>query len=470
MEINYDNEQVQEFLNGYGFEYCYVDEITCIHGLTMRKSTIKDNYFVFLPGKADYNKPVFLIGYRLGDQHVRIHYDFDHPNVGTSIEVYTKFIEINGQEKELILYYLLICSPMYYIDFKRNPNYHLAVKLQWSGYNKQSPMRTCKKVSLDSLEPVLRDSYSRFISRNSSKLSLVTGLSQDQIAHHLTGLERREILDKLLKSLSEDKIFIKLKQNAYYKLKQDDDKQEDYSEYYPIITGKELLQEFGDYHPQRRFIDIAVLGCGSANSAIIQQLVRTTYAEKYFLLDYDIVEAKNLYNQLYKRSDIGVYKVSGMNNYIIVNAVKVCGIVTVYHKISQQNLQTCDDYRFKYLLLGFDNIESRKVILEAIEKGNIECEYLIDTRYDGMESSVFFIDTKKDDEMELYRELLEEDEKLLQDKTTENTCNNQNIIPIYNLTGTWVMTGIQAIENDERKPFTWVDLSATSTPTNLIMA
>lgn len=468
MEINYDNEQVQKVLNEHDIKYCYVDEITCTHGLTRKKSTIKDNYFVFLPDSGDYSRPVFLIGYSLRSENIRIHYDFDHPNVGASMDAYRIF-DINGQE-ELVLYCLTICSPMFYIDFKNNPNYHLAVKLQWSGYNKLSPMRTCRKVSLDSNDLAVKDEISRFISCNSSKLSLVTGIPQEQIARHLLGTEKYDTLDKLFKGLSEDEIFIKLKQNYCYKLKQDNDKQEDYSEYYPIITGKELLQEFGDFRPQKRFIDVGVLGCGSANSAIIQQLVRTTYAEKYFLLDYDIVEFKNLYNQLYKRSDVGDCKVSRMNGYIITNAVKNCECVVVDKKISQQELQTCDDYRFKYLLLGFDNIESRKVILEAIEKGDIECEYLIDTRYDGMESSVFFIDTKKDDEMKLYRNLLEEDEKLLQDKTTTNTCNNQNIIPIYNLTGTWVMTGIQAIENDERKPFTWVDLSAESTPTNLVMA
>ena len=422
MELNYDNEQVQKVLNDYDIEYCYVDEITCVHGLTRRKSTIKDNYFVFLPPAAGYCRPVFLIGYSLGTQDVRIHYDFDHPNVGHPVDTWRGYSTIDGQEKKLILYYLTICSPMFYIDFKHNPNYHLAVKLQWSGYNKQSPMRDCRRIGLDTSEYALKDSRSRFISCNSSKLSLVTGISQERISLHLSGIARHDELDRFFKTLSEDKIFIKLKQDSSYKEKQDDDKQEDYSEYYPIITGKELLQEFGDYRPEKRLMDVGVLGCGSANSAIIQQLVRTTYAEKYFLLDYDTVEGKNLYNQLYKHSDIGTYKICGMRDYINVNSVKRYECVVSCKKIFRGNLQTCDDYRFKYLLLGFDNIESRKVVLEAIEKGDIECEYLIDTRYNGMESSVFFIDTKKDDEMKLYRKLLEEDEKLLENKTTTNTC------------------------------------------------
>ena len=66
-------------------------------------------------------------------------------------------------------------------------------------------------------------------------------------------------------------------------------------------------------------------------------------------------------------------------------------------------------YSAKYAVAGFDTIKTRLAFLEDIMNGRIEARYLIDTRYDDLTASIYFIDTKDEDQVRRYKAGLDAD-------------------------------------------------------------
>ena len=90
-------------------------------------------------------------------------------------------------------------------------------------------------------------------------------------------------------------------------------------------------------------------------------------------------------------------------------------------------------------------------------------------KYQGLTSSLYFIDVSKSEQLKLYEEQLLEDKKLLENKTGVNTCNIENVIPIYTYTGSWVTNTIIQLECDLDKPYSWVELSTETNPQAIVM-
>lgn len=159
--------------------------------------------------------------------------------------------------------------------------------------------------------------------------------------------------------------------------------------------------------------DVVCCGCGSAGTQIIDQLVRLNYYQSYMLVDMDCVEEKNLRNQTYNYNHIGNSKVGSLESYIKARSKsKVKTYKTTVQAI------TWDNKKSHILINGFDNIEARMFMLEQVETGKFETDYIIDARYDSLNADLYMIDTSNPSEMKMYKELLIADaEAFANDKT-----------------------------------------------------
>ena len=442
--------RIEHILKQADIHYVYVPKIKGKHGFTGRMTSIEDCYFIWLE-RGDYSKPVFLLNIYTGDETIYIHRDFDHPNVGATVSSY------RIPNTPFTLNYLSICTPLGHIIYN-DPLAADIIALQMSGHNKQSPMRGCILTGYDNGDYKINQPGS-LGKANSNPIELITGTSH---------------MDSSLTSMAEFKqhirkegYYIKLKKKRYYRFVKELPPAEEISSYYPVFTTEELRKIVGEI-PRKHF-DVGVFGCGSANSGIIYQLSRCNMFNKFLLLDFDIVELKNIRNQIYTNNSIGSRKTHSMGNYILATDTtpdKNRIIKRVDDKVENEGFAI---YEFDYLLVGFDNIEAREVVLNKIKSGEIKTKYLIDTRYQGLTSSLYFIDVSKSEQLKFYEEQLLEDKKLLENKTEMNTCNIENVIPIYTYTGSWVTNTIIQLECDLDKPYSWVELSTETNPNAIVM-
>lgn len=442
--------RIEHILKQADIHYVYVPKIKGRHGFTGRMDTIEDCYFIWLE-RRDYSKPLFLLNINTGDETIYIHRDFDHPNVGATPGSF------GIPNTPFTLNYLNICTPLGHIIYN-DPLAADIIASQMSGHNKRSPMRSCRLTGYDNGDYRINQNWS-MNKANSNPIELITGTSN--MGSNLLSMA------EFKQRIQEEGYYIKLRKETHYRFVKELPPAEEISSYYPIFTTEELRKIVGEI-PKEHF-DVGVFGCGSANSGIIYQLARCSMFNKFLLLDFDSVELKNVRNQIYTSNSLGSTKTYSMGNYILatdatLNRTRV--IKRIDDRVENKNFA---GYEFDYLLVGFDNIEAREVVLNKIKSGEIKTKYLVDTRYQGLTSSLYFIDVNRDEQLKFYEEQLLEDKKLLENKTEENTCNIENVIPIYTYTGSWVTNTIIQMECDLDKPYSWVELSTETNPNAIVM-
>lgn len=442
--------RIEHILKQAGIHYVYVPKIRGKHGFTGRMDSIEDCYFIWLE-RGDYSRPLFLLNIHTGDDIIYIHRDFDHPNVSNTISSY------GIQNTPFTLNYLNICTPLGHIIYN-DPLAADIIALQMSGHNKQSPLRSCVLTGYDNCDYRI-DRLDSTSKATSNPIELITGTSN--INSILTSMA------EFKQHIQEEGYYIKLKRERYYRFVKELPPAEEISSYYPVFTTEELRKIVGEL-PREHF-DVGVFGCGSANSGIIYQLARCNMFNKFLLLDFDTVELKNVRNQIYTNNSLCSRKTYSMGNYILSTDTTSSKTRIVRHVDDRVENKKFATLEFDYLLVGFDNIEAREVVLNKIKSGEIKTKYLIDTRYQGLTSSLYFIDVSKSEQLKFYEEQLLEDKKLLENKTEENTCNIENVIPIYTYTGSWVTNTIIQLECDLDKPYSWVELSTETNPNAIVM-
>lgn len=118
------------------------------------------------------------------------------------------------------------------------------------------------------------------------------------------------------------------------------------------------LSKCYDFFQPEKFDDrIHIIGCGSVGSTVAVLLARAGVT-KMTLWDFDVVEPKNLANQMFRQQDIGVEKVTALSNILseinpdITEDIKIQDKGWVGQKLSG------------HVFLCVDNIELRKKIVE----------------------------------------------------------------------------------------------------------
>lgn len=106
---------------------------------------------------------------------------------------------------------------------------------------------------------------------------------------------------------------------------------------------------------------IHVVGVGATGSRVVENLVRLNLASKIVVYDFDVVEEKNLNNQVYLRQHIGMPKVEALQDF--------CSMIDADAKIRIKNkkveyIRTSSD---DILILLVDSVDSRVKIWDNIE-------------------------------------------------------------------------------------------------------
>lgn len=117
---------------------------------------------------------------------------------------------------------------------------------------------------------------------------------------------------------------------------------------------------------------IHIIGCGSVGSTLAELLARYGLT-KFDLYDFDIVESKNIANQMFRDKDIGKLKVDALKDIICeINPLAEKDIIIHSDGYQGQNLSG-------FVFLAVDDIELRKSICLA-QQYNIFIKAIFDIR------------------------------------------------------------------------------------------
>lgn len=351
--------------------------------------------------------------------------DYAHTNITASVSSYSYRKYINN-EKQLIEYKILyeaICCPitrhhLYYRDLNELV---LIFKGQLMGQNSGSPFRRVESVANNYNDTALKDSHGSFIKRTAPVIQLLLRMSLNDIAQADNLAER---IQEIALPPSDDYVAVKLIDDSYYTVHKKEELTPEFesyiSAYYPVITyeqTKDILSNIPKIEVQ-----VAVMGLGSASTGILDQLCRSDWFNKYLFCDFDYVEDKNLRNQWYIRNHIGQSKCQASRTQM--GCIRNLSSTEVILKQCRFQDASLSAYNFKYIISGFDSIECRLELLQNIIDGKVRAKYLIDTRYDDLNSSIFLIDLANEEEVAYYKAGLEQDkeafDKIIAEKQIKN--------------------------------------------------
>lgn len=336
-------------------------------------------------------------------------------------------VEFINSEIRYVLYYQSICSPIVTGDVFRLDKKHIIplIKLQLSGQNTGSPFQNITSISNAWTIVALKDENSTIIPPNAPVIQLLTRKSIKYIRENLAVIQNM-IYNDIPITHSDDYVLRKDNNTSYYSLCTKEELAEKPETLYPIITH-EQIRDMLDNIPKQE-VDVICCGLGSAGTGILDQLGRGTYCKTYVLIDPDTIEDKNLRNQWYTSNDIGANKVNRSASKLKEIAPAQSNINVMTYSRKFQDAGNLQSFTCKYLISGFDSIKARLELLEMVENGDLEAEYLIDTRYDDLTASIFFIDTSNSEEMRRYRTGLEADYKAFveRDKQAKKETHIQN--------------------------------------------
>ena len=133
-----------------------------------------------------------------------------------------------------------------------------------------------------------------------------------------------------------------------------------------------LSKSYDFFKPESCPERIHIIGCGSVGSTVAELIARFGLT-KITLYDFDIVEPKNLANQMFRQEHIGQLKVDALSNIIAeINPEVKREIQIISDGFTSQKLSG-------YVFLCVDNIELRKRIAES-NKNNPHIKAMFDFR------------------------------------------------------------------------------------------
>ena len=502
------------------FKIVYVDKTCWTNVITKKKQTIEDLLFLGCENSATRIKCINSLEY--DGKYFRIHGFLSHVNLDSDIQI-DEWEFDNGCE--LRINYQEFCNPV--------TGYHLCniegvdkiLKGQMMGQNSDSAFQTVYHVVNEGYDYAIKDDSNRWLKNNSSIIELLSKCNANHGNEYLLNKLRDIELPK------ENEIAVKLKEYDKYtvikKAKLEANKK-NISSYYKIITHEDC-QDLISKIPKAEY-DFTVIGLGSAGTGILDQVTRSTYFKNYLLIDYDVVERKNLRNQWYRIGSVGSDKSYVSKNTI--QAIRDVNVTAYNKKFQDVNLATC---KSKYVVSGFDNLECRMELLDKCLT-SFETRYLIDLRYLDYSCSIYFVDLQDEKQVKYYRNLLSADIEAFEEKrkfiTTkeelieywdskdyfrsncalawekyfqgnrpsscgvdgcnsencrnaiweqfqksqpkieikeESSCIRENFIDIYKYASSFVFSAIREIKNGNDKPFTHIEAQTDVIPTSVVI-
>lgn len=119
----------------------------------------------------------------------------------------------------------------------------------------------------------------------------------------------------------------------------------------------DLSKSYEFFQPEKDGARIHIVGCGSVGSTIAENLARCGVT-KMTLWDFDVVESKNVHNQMFRQQDIGKPKVEALRDILVEINPDIVDFLEIKPDGWQGKMMS------GYIFLAVDNIELRKKIVE----------------------------------------------------------------------------------------------------------
>ena len=403
-ELVQDIDKVREILtqlqNDNKLKFCEVESVK-VRNPVSKVQQIAKNLFFIATGRNSI-KPLFVVGIKKDNKIYLAHRDFTHWNMAPDYA--------NSYFGDITIIYRTFCNPVLQLHIWENPERASKIlKGNLMGGNPNDRYRTPDSVDLLWRARFLTDVNCNLMKRSIGLDMFYLGTTIDNV-----DIDKARAYIDICKKLDADHELVfgyvaiadTIDLDFYKQLvKKSDIASGKYiaSEYYKLYSFKDV----GDITeiPKREY-SIACAGCGSAGTGILDQVIRLNYfdSKPMVLIDFDRVEDKNLRNQFYRRVHRGKDKTYSARD--ILQSIRSITINTFNGKYEDYSWSLG---KYDYVISGFDSIECRLGLLDKVLSGEIETKYLIDARYDGLDSSLFMVDTSNESEMRYYEKLLKQD-------------------------------------------------------------
>lgn len=400
-DINKVREILTELQNDNKIKFCEVESVKVRNPVSKVQQMARNLFFVSTGRNS--NKPLFVVAIKFRDNKIYLaHRDFTHWNMNPDCS--------NYYVGDITIIYRSFCNPVLQSHIWENPD--RASKILKGNLMEGNPndrYRTPDSVDLLWRARYLTDVNGNIIKRSVGLDMFYLGTTIDNV-----DVDRARAYINICKKLEADHELVfgyvamanTIDLDFFKQLvKKSDITSGKYiaSEYYKLYSFKDVgnITEI----PKREY-SIACAGCGSAGTGILDQVIRLNYfdGKPMVLIDFDKVEDKNLRNQFYRRVHRGKDKTYSARD--ILQSIRPLTIEAFYGKYEDYSWSLG---KYDYVISGFDSIECRLGLLDKVISGEIETKYLIDARYDGLESSLFMVDTSNESEMKYYEKLLKQD-------------------------------------------------------------
>lgn len=419
-----------------GQKICKVKKFTFRHRDTNTDETVTD-LWCYTAGSEVHQDIYAVMGVQIYDKNnetkcsklYRSHVDLDHDNVA-GVSCYA----ISTGETYVRLWYCRLCMPIKGNILHTSNVAGCLIAGQLSGTNPNSAYRHKGnfKTTAEGDEEFLKNNDGSQLKRNAGLVKLLTRLTDYDLTpqNFLSTTTQEKIIQektKLDEAIANNKQYLakpKLDRYGYYTQEEIDEMKNNntLSEYYRVFKIQKAIEELKELKPPVVEYDLVCCGLGSAGTGILDQFVRLTHFNKLRLIDFDQVEKKNLRNQWYTEGNIGDYKTNASRNKL--RAVRPdLSIDTCTKRWEESYLEYT---KGKYIISGFDSIKCRLELFDFIQEKNLDYKYWIDTRYEGQEASVWFVDLSNEEEKQYYRKRLLIDQEVLEENTTPPYWNLDN--------------------------------------------
>lgn len=120
----------------------------------------------------------------------------------------------------------------------------------------------------------------------------------------------------------------------------------------------DLIKSYEFFAPEKVCDPIHIIGCGSVGSTVVENLARCGLT-RFTLWDFDIVEEKNIVNQMFRSRDVGKPKVEALRD--IITEINPDAVPNIKLMPAGWNGEPLSGYVF----LAVDSIELRKKIVSV---------------------------------------------------------------------------------------------------------
>lgn len=213
----------------------------------------------------------------------------------------------------------------------------------------------------------------------------------------------------------------------------------------------DLSKSYEFFKPEMLTSRVHIIGCGAIGSTVAENLVRFGITD-ITLYDFDVVEAHNIANQMFRATDIGKPKVAALAEYLCeINPDCRDSLMIVDEGWTGQRLAG-------YVFLCVDNIDLRREIATKF-RGNEYVKAMFDFRMRLTDAQHYAADWRNEQMVETFLNSMAFSHEEAKEETPVSACNvTLSVVPtVRMIVGVGVSNFINFVKDGQIKKMILVD-------------